>query len=72
MEEKLLFIIGSPRSGSTLLSRMLGSHSAIFSPAEPHLLTPLANLGYSESVDNSGDRSRGRGPPARVLACGHA
>jgi len=53
VEGKLLFIVGSPRSGSTLLSRMLGSHSAVFSPAEPHLLTPLAHLGYYESVDKA-------------------
>ncbi|UCE86229.1 MAG: sulfotransferase [Deltaproteobacteria bacterium] len=53
MEDRLLFVIGSPRSGSTLLTRMLGSHSAIYAPAEPHLLTPLAHLGYYASVDRA-------------------
>jgi hypothetical protein len=51
MEARLLFVIGPPRSGSTLLMRMLSSHSAIYSRAEPHLLTPLAHLGYYDSVD---------------------
>lgn len=51
VEEKLLFIIGPPRSGSTLLNRMLGAHGEIHAPAEPHLLTPLAHLGYFERVD---------------------
>jgi hypothetical protein len=51
LEDRLLFVVGPPRSGSTLLARMLGAHSAIHSPAEPHLLTPLAHLGYYAKVD---------------------
>jgi hypothetical protein len=51
VETKLLFVIGPPRSGSTLLMRMLSSHSAIYSRAEPHLLTPLAHLGFYDTVD---------------------
>jgi hypothetical protein len=51
MHEKLIFLIGSPRSGSTLLQRMIGSHSAIFTHPEPHLITPLAYLGYHDTVD---------------------
>lgn len=51
MESKILFVIGPPRSGSTLLMRMLSAHSAIYSRPEPHLLTPLAHLGYYETVD---------------------
>ncbi|MBI3782226.1 MAG: sulfotransferase [Deltaproteobacteria bacterium] len=51
MEQQLIFVIGPPRSGSTLLMRMLSSHSQIYSRAEPHLLTPLAHLGYFDSVD---------------------
>jgi hypothetical protein len=53
VEKKLLFLIGSPRSGSTLLTRMLGSHPEVFAPQEPHLLTPLAHLGYYASVDKA-------------------
>ena len=48
-----IFLIGAPRSGSTLLARMLGSHSAIFAPAEPHLMPPLAHLGFHERVDQA-------------------
>lgn len=53
MNERLLFVIGPPRSGSTLLARMLGAHSRILAPAEPHLLTPLAHLGYYASVERA-------------------
>ena len=53
MEAKLIFIIGSPRSGSTLMQRMLGSHSEIFSCPEPHIITPLAHLGYFHTVEKA-------------------
>ena len=53
MEDRLLFLIGSPRSGSTLLARMLGAHPSIFAPPEPHLITPLAHLGYFASVERA-------------------
>lgn len=53
MQDRLIFIIGPPRSGSTLLTRMLGAHSAIHSPVEPHLLTPLAHLGYYAKVEQA-------------------
>ena len=51
LEKRLVFLIGPPRSGSTLLARMLGAHSAVCAPEEPHLITPLAHLGYFASVD---------------------
>jgi hypothetical protein len=53
MDDKLLFVIGAPRSGTTLLARMLGSHSAIYNRPEPHLLTPLAHLGYYATVQKA-------------------
>lgn len=53
LEDRLVFLIGPPRSGSTLLTRMLGAHSAIHAPEEPHLLTPLAHLGYYARVEQA-------------------
>ena len=53
LERSLVFLISPPRSGSTLLARMLGAHSAIHAPEEPHLITPLAHLGYYESVESA-------------------
>lgn len=53
MEDNLIIVVGSPRSGSTMLQRMLGSHSAIFTRPEPHLLTPLAYLGFHDTVDKA-------------------
>ncbi len=49
----MLFVIGPPRSGSTLLARMIGAHSQIMGRPEPHLLTPLAHLGYYAKVDRA-------------------
>lgn len=53
MQDRLVFLIGSPRSGSTLLSRVLGAHPQIFAPEEPHLITPIAHLGYYDSVETA-------------------
>lgn len=53
MEDKVLFVIGPPRSGSTLLARMIGAHSLIYGRPEPHLLTPLAHLGYYAKVEKA-------------------
>ncbi|MBW2278843.1 MAG: sulfotransferase [Deltaproteobacteria bacterium] len=53
MQERLVFVIGPPRSGSTMLQRMLGSHSAIYTHPEPHIITPLAHLGYFENIDKA-------------------
>ncbi len=51
MQDRLVFLISAPRSGSTLTARMLGAHSQIFAPVEPHLMPPLAHLGLHDRVD---------------------
>ncbi|HOV75010.1 MAG TPA: sulfotransferase [Candidatus Hydrogenedentes bacterium] len=53
MPVKMLFVIGAPRSGTTMLERMLASHSMIMGGPEPHLLTPLAHLGVWAKVDKA-------------------
>jgi len=53
MQDRLVLLVGSPRSGSTMLQRMLASHSAIFTRPEPHLLTPLAYLGFHDTVEKA-------------------
>ncbi len=53
MQDRLLFVISPPRAGSTLLQQMLGSHSQIYTHPEPHLITPLAYLGYHGTVDKA-------------------
>lgn len=52
-ESRVAFVIGAPRSGSTLLARILGGHSLIMGRPEPHLLTPLAHLGVFAKVDKA-------------------
>jgi len=46
MDQRMFFVIGAPRSGTTMLMRMLHAHPDIYTRPEPHLLTPLAHLGY--------------------------
>ncbi len=53
MQDRLLFVISPPRAGSTLLQQMLGSHSQIYTHPEPHLITPLAYLGFHDTVDKA-------------------
>jgi len=50
---EMIFIIGAPRSGTTLLERMLSSHSQVLGGPEPHLITPLAHLGVWAKVDKA-------------------
>ena len=49
----LIFVISPPRAGSTLLQRMMGAHSEIFTHPEPHLITPIAHLGVYYNVDKA-------------------
>ena len=49
----MLFVIASPRSGSTMLERMLESHTQIQGGPEPHILTPLAHLGVWDKVEKA-------------------
>jgi hypothetical protein len=53
MQDRLVFVISPPRAGSTLLQRLLGSHSQVFTHPEPHIITPLAFLGYHDLVDRA-------------------
>lgn len=53
MQERLIFLVGAPRSGTTLLARILSAHSAVYGRAEPHLITPIAHLGYYASVQKA-------------------
>jgi hypothetical protein len=53
VQDRLIFLVGAPRSGTTLLARILNAHSEVASRAEPHLITPLAHLGYFGSVQKA-------------------
>ena len=53
MQERLIFLVGAPRSGTTLLARILSAHSAVYGRAEPHLITPIAHLGYYATVQKA-------------------
>lgn len=53
VQDRLVFLIGAPRSGTTLLARMMGAHSQIYQRAEPHLITPIAHLGYFAGVQKA-------------------
>lgn len=53
MMERLIFLVGPPRSGSTLLMRVLNATDQIYSRPEPHLMGPLAHLGFYGNVDKA-------------------
>jgi hypothetical protein len=53
IEDRLLFVVSPPRSGSTLVQRMIGSHTQVHTHPEPHLITPLAYLGYHDTVEKA-------------------
>ncbi len=53
MKGRMFFVVGAPRSGTTLLMRMLNVHPDIHTRPEPHLMTPLAHLGYDGYVDKA-------------------
>jgi len=53
MQDRLVFLIWAPRSGTTLLARMLSAHSMVYGRAEPHLITPIAHLGYFGKVQKA-------------------
>src|SRR5262249_57323458 len=49
----LVVRIGARRAGTTLRPRMLGARAQIWGGAEPHLITPLAHLGYFGKVEKA-------------------
>jgi glycosyltransferase involved in cell wall biosynthesis len=49
--ENLVFILSLPRSGSTLLSAVLGGHGRVCCPPEPWFLLRLAQVGGDASSD---------------------
>jgi hypothetical protein len=53
VQDRLLFVVSPPRSGSTLLQRMIGSHSQVYTHPEPHLITPMAHLGFHGTVEKA-------------------
>ncbi|MAA78896.1 MAG: hypothetical protein CL916_06520 [Deltaproteobacteria bacterium] len=53
VESRLVFVLSAPRSGSTLLMRILNATEEISARSEPHLIPPLAHLGYWECVDQA-------------------
>ncbi len=46
----LVFILSTPRAGSTLLGALLGNHGSVFCPPEPWLLLPLTAIRSHSAV----------------------
>jgi hypothetical protein len=53
IESRLIFLLSTPRSGSTLLMRILNATDDISARSEPHLIPPLAHLGFWQCVDQA-------------------
>lgn len=53
VEDRLVYVISTPRAGSTMLMRILNATSAVMSRPEPHLVGPLAHLGFWDVVEKA-------------------
>ena len=53
IESRMVFVLSAPRSGSTLLMRILNATDQVSARSEPHLIPPLAHLGYWNCVDQA-------------------
>ena len=53
VESRLIFVLSAPRSGSTLLMRILNATDQISARSEPHLIPPLAHLGFWDCVERA-------------------
>ena len=53
VEHRLIFVISAPRSGSTVLMRILNAAPGIVGRPEFHLLPPLAHLGLWRTVERA-------------------
>ncbi len=60
----MLFVFGSPRSGTTLLAQCLSAHSQILIPAETDFIVPLAFV-----VDRIADAAIGRPMLVKLITC---
>src|SRR5437773_8601382 len=45
-----VFLLSTPRAGSTVLGAILGSHSQVLCPPEPWLLLPLVSLNSDQQL----------------------
>ncbi len=52
-DRRLIFLISAPRSGSTLLQSILAGLPGVRTAPEPHILPPLAHLGYWDRVQRA-------------------
>jgi hypothetical protein len=53
LDDRLVFIIGAPRSGTTLLARLLHATPGAWAPPEPHLLPGLVHSGVLRRVERA-------------------
>jgi hypothetical protein len=53
LDERLVFILAAPRSGTTLLARLLHATPGAWAPPEPHLLPGLVHSGLLARVDRA-------------------
>ena len=51
--KNLVFVLCLPRSGSTLLSALLGAHTRVYAPPEPWFLLPLSRIASAASAEFS-------------------
>jgi len=65
--KNLVFLLSTPRAGSTLLGTILGNHSRVFCPNEPWLLLSLHHLYAAQETNPSRHDQRKAGQALREL-----
>jgi hypothetical protein len=53
LDDRLVFVLGAPRSGTTLLARLLHATPGAFATPEPHLIPGLVHSGVLGRVDRA-------------------
>jgi len=53
LDDRLVFIIGAPRSGTTLLARLMHATPGVWAPPEPHLIPGLIHSGLLRRVERA-------------------
>lgn len=68
-DDQLIFLVSLPRSGSTMLQKMLGEHSSIYTRSESWLMLPLLSLRSKQIFETKYDHSLASKAVVELMDC---